>query len=1071
MRASLLVALTAVAAVSMADPPSAQAMVRRPIHLPAQDLESALQSFIRDRELQIVFRSSIVKRFKTEAIDGEYSAEEVLERLLHGTGLIYRFLDEKTVTITRPVDTGSAPALPVSGSHLASATAQSAEDVPATPSADVGPSVSSGGGVAPPEELQQVLVTGSRIARSGFEAPTPVTVIGEEQIHAAGRENLADFVNELPALVGSSTPQNSNLSFSNGQAGINALNLRSLGPVRTLVLIDGQRSVGSAITGVVDINDVPQALVQRVEIVTGGASAAYGSDAVGGVVNFILDKNFTGFKSEISGGETTYWDDPTYQVRLTGGLPFADGRGHLLINGEFSRRDGIWGVPRSWNNNGWVIMHNPAYSASNGLPERLVVSGASLSTATLGGIITNTALRGTEFGPGGAPAQFKYGPLTSDPYTAGGDWQSNQVNNFNTLDQQITRKSVFTRASFDVTEHLQVFAQYSRSNSSTRSEQLKQFNVANIVISAGNPFIPGAVAQQMAAQNIPQFTLGTMNNDIPAIAFEGDRVVSRYVAGLQGKFSVLGKDWNWDAYYQKGVTDSSETGYNISYKDRFKSALDAVTDPATAAPICRITLTNPSSGCVPYNPMGLGVNSQAVLNYLLGSPHRDQQFTQDVAGATLRGEPFGLWAGPVSVALGVEHRREAVSGSADPNSLANNWFAGNYLPTFGSYRVTEGFAETVLPLLKNLPGAQSLEINAAARRTDYSTSGQVTTWKLGATWQPIDDIRFRSTRSRDIRAPNLNELFAAGTANTNNVLDPFNGNRNTAYQGKAVGNPELKPEVADQLGVGVVLTPQFLRGFSASVDYYAIKIRDAIGNVDAQTIVNNCFLGDQSYCSAISRGVGPGGTSVITQIRLLPFNLVEMRARGVDIEVSYRLNLASLVNSWAGGLTFRALTTHYLENYSNNGIPGNPPIDAVGSNGYVNSGSVSGTPHWVFNGSLSYTNEPLTLTLTARGISAGVNSTQNIQCTSGCPASTPTNPTINDNHLPGALYFDAYAAYRRTWNNTQFETYVAVTNLANRDPAVVAQGPGGLAYATPATNPTLYDVLGRTLRAGVRIAF
>jgi outer membrane receptor protein involved in Fe transport len=661
------------------------------------------------------------------------------------------------------------------------------------------------------------------------------------------------------------------------------------------------------------------------------------------------------------------------------------------------------------------------------------------------------------------PGRFNYGSLTSDPWTQGGDWKSNQVNYFNTLDQAITRKNLLARGSFDVAGNFRVFGQVSRSQSSTLSEQLKQFNVGNLVIKAGNPLIPAAVAQQMPALGITQFTLGTMNNDIPAINFEGERTVSRYVAGVEGNFDAIGKAWNWDAYYQRGITDSSETGYNISDKARFRNALDAVTDPITGAPICRITLTNRNSGCVPYNPMGIGVNSQAVLGYLLGSPHRNQQFTQDVAAATLRGEPFGLWAGPVSLAVGIEHRREAVTGSADAISLISGWFAGNYLPTFGSYKVTEGFAETVVPLAMNLPGAHSLDLNAAVRRTNYSTSGLVTTWKLGATWQPIDDVRFRTTRSRDIRAPNLNDLFAAGTAGTNNVLDPFNNNANTAYQAKAVGNPNLKPEVADTLGVGVVLTPQFLRSFSASVDYYEIKIHDAIGNVDAQTIVNNCFEGNQAYCAAITRGVGPGGTSVITQIRSSPFNLVVLQARGLDMEASYRVNLESLVNSLKGGLTVRMLATHYLESYQNNGI--NPPTETAGSN------ATNGPPSWVYHGSITYTNNPLSITLTGRGLSSGTYSNQFTECSAGCPVSTASNPTINNNHLPGAFYVDASAAYKLSWNSAEFETFLSVQNLANRDPAIVPQGPGGLAYATTPTNPTLYDVLGRTYRAGVRIAF
>lgn len=918
-------------------------------------------------------------------------------------------------------------------------------------------------------DLQEIVVTGSRIARENFEAPTPVSVIGLEQIQQSAPENLADFVNDMPALVGSATPQNSNLSFSNGQAGINALNLRGLGTVRTLVLLDGKRSVPSAITGIVDINDLPQSLVQRVEVVTGGASAAYGSDAMTGVVNFILDKDYTGLKSEVSGGRTDYGDDDNWKVTVTGGLPFADGRGHLLLNGEYTKRDGIYGVPRSWNNNGNYIMNNPAYNAvtNSGVPERLVVRGASLTTATLGGIITNTALRGTTFGEGGTPRQFHYGSLVRDPWMQGGEWATNQFNQYNTLDQEIERNGLFARGSFAITDNFGVYAQASRNESETLSWQLLQFNLNNLVIRAGNPFIPASVATQMANAGLTQFTMGTMNNDLGIINFAGEREVTRYIAGLEGSFDLFGSNWKWDAYYQLGTTESSETGYNISSKARYAAALDTVVNPANGQPICRSTLTNPNDGCMPYNPMGINVNSPETVAWLLGSPHRDQTFTQEVVAATLNGEPFSSWAGPVSVAMGVERRDEKVRGESDETSRINGWFAGNYLPTFGRYHVAEAFFETVFPVAKDLPFAQSLDLNGAIRRTDYSTSGLVTTWKAGVTWLPIEDLRFRVNRSRDIRAPNLNELFAAGTANTNSVIDRFNGNQNVSYQGLQVGNPLLQPEKSDAFGVGIQLQPRFLQGFTASIDYYDVKITDAIGNIGAQDIVDNCFDGMQSFCNAIIRGTGAGGASVITQIRLSPFNLVELKARGIDYELSYVFGIDRLFSAMTGNMRFSVMATNYLENYQDNGV--NPPVDSVGSNSGLNGLGTSGPPDWMYRATLSYSGDRISAALTGRGFSDGTYSNAFIECSSSCPVSTTDRTTINDNTLPGAFYLDASVAYKMQWGPGDFETFFSVTNLTNKDPAMVPLGPAGISYAQTPTNPALYDILGRIYRVGVRM--
>jgi iron complex outermembrane recepter protein len=910
---------------------------------------------------------------------------------------------------------------------------------------------------APGQVLERVEVTGSRILRDGYEAPTPLTVIGVEEMTATAPSNVADFVNQLPSVAGSQTPGNSQRSVSNGSAGVNSLNLRALGSERTLVLLDGQRSVGATLNGVVDVNDFPQQLIERIDIVTGGASAAYGSDALSGVVNFVLDKDFTGFRTDLTGGITGEGDNEEYTAAATFGTPFATDRGHFLLSAQLNHIDGIFGVPRDWDKKGWKIMNNPAYTPTNGEPERLLRPQVGLSSATLGGIVTAGPLRGTAFGPGGVPYQFQYGPLVRDPFMQGGDWRDSDVSSFNSLASGIDRKNVFTRASFELTDDVEVFAQFSWGNTEADSWCCRQFNVANLTVQPDNAFIPESVREQMVALGVADqpLRLGSMHADLPVISTVNERTVSRYVLGGNGRFDAFGSDWHWDAYAQKGISKVLSTAPNVTIKSKFAEATDAVLD-ASGNIVCRSTLTDPDNGCVPYNLMGIGVNSQDALDYVLGDARRNERFTQDVAAASLQGEPFDSWAGPVSVAVGAEYRREAVTGSADPLSLVNGFFAGNYLPTKGSYHVAEGFFETVVPLAEHLPWADKLDFNGAVRYTDYSTSGQVITWKAGAVYSPIPDLTFRATRSRDIRAPNLLELFQAGGANTNNVIDPFNNNANIAYQGLAVGNLELDPEKADTTGFGVVYQPSWAPGFSASVDYYDIDIKDAIGTISAQEIVDRCFAGNQTFCAAITRDPVAG---VITQIRTSPFNLITQVARGFDIEASYRLP-APL---WGGELAIRALATHYLKNYSANGI--NVPTDTAGTN------AAGGPPSWLGRMSVTYSNDPLTAMLIARGVSSGVYDNAFIECTSGCPASTPDHRTIDDNHIDGAVYFDASLSYqlRAASVFSETELFVAVTNLADKDPVVVAPGPGGVAYATSANNPSLYDSLGRVFRAGVRL--
>jgi iron complex outermembrane recepter protein len=899
--------------------------------------------------------------------------------------------------------------------------------------------------VASDNILTEVVVTSTRIVRDGYKAPTPTSVLGAQEIANKAPANIADFVNELPSLSGSTSPRNNVASLSTGLVGINALNLRGLGANRTLILLGGQRVAASTLTGLVDINTIPQALVKRVDIVTGGASADWGSDAVAGVVNFVLDKDFTGLKGQFQGGLTTYGDDGNYNASLTAGSPIADGRGHILLSGEIARDDGIAGIGnRSWYN-GAKLFFNPAYKATNGQPQLVALQNSGFATATPGGIITSGPLKGTYFGPGGTPAQFNYGPIVSGNFMQGGDWQYADFAKSGDLDPELNRQSIFGRINFDVTDHFQLFTQGSYSRATTREAALTQFNFGNITIQPDNAFIPASIAAQVTAP----FSLGTLNQDLgPAIATT-NRSSLRAVVGANGDFDVSGSKWTWDVYGQETVNHIYTDGL-VSITSKYNAAIDAVRN-SNGDIVCRSILTNPTNGCVPYDIFGTGVVSQAARDYVLGTTWGRTKLTQDVVAGTLRGEPFSTWAGPVSVATGIEHRREAVSGSNDPLSTTRSYFAGNFLASFGSYHVTEGFFETVVPLVKDLPFLKSVDFNGAVRGTDYSTSGYVTTWKVGLTYSPIDDITFRATRSRDIRAPNLAELFQAGQSSTTSIADPFRGNSLATVFQVTSGNLNLKPEEADTLGLGVVLEPHFIPGFAASVDYYNIRIDDAISTVNAAALVNQCFLGNTAFCSQITRNA----SNVITAVAVLPVNVAAQIARGLDFESSYRQPLPS------GNVSLRLLATRFLKNYSNDGIT--PATDTVGTNS-TNGTLRNSLPKWRYLASIGYDRDPVAVTFTARGFSAGVYNTSYLQCTSSCPTSTAANMTINDNHLPGAIYFDTNVTVKLPRN---IEAFLAIDNLANKDPAQVAFGTS-IGAAPLSVNPLLYDVLGRTFRLGFR---
>lgn len=1001
------------------------------IEFPAQPLSETLIDLGARTGIAIAFADTELANLSAPKVSGTYSVREILELILKQSGLKYEFIDTRTVRIAQ-AQTTATDAAPAKPTPAPTPRPVSQFDAPVT---------------------ENVVVTGTRVIRDGYEAPTPLTVLGIEEIQRAAQVNLAEQISRLPALAGSNNPRSTASNISGGFMGISSLNLRSLGAVRTLVLLDSQRLPAASLGGLVDANSIPSALVQRVDVVTGGASAAWGSDAVAGVVNFVLDKTFTGVKGEVQGGITTYGDDANYKVSLSAGTPFAGGRGHVLASGEIWYNDGIEGMPRPWYR-GLKTLFNPAYTATNGQPQYLVREGVGYTTAAPGGIVTSGPLRGLYFGPNGTPAQLNYGSLVSDPFMVGGDWRYTDFGNGpQNLDPTVSHKSVFTRLSYDVADGVQVFGEFSFVQAHTKTTGTPQFNFGGLTITRDNAFLPVEVAARMDALGVASLNVGTWNADIGGIVTETRHDLYRYVVGAEGAFDAAGTSWNWRVVGNRNIS-KFHNGTFIPVTANYRSAIDAVRTDSGAI-VCRSTLTNPGNGCVPLNILGIGVASPAALDYVMGHSYLDAQITQDVVSATLRGEPFSTWAGPVSLALGFEYRREAEEGTSDPMSRVNSYWAGNYKPIHGSFDVKEGFVEVVAPVLKDADWAESLDLNAAVRATDYSSSGYVTTWKVGATYTPVSDIRFRITRSRDIRAGNLSELFQPGQTNTTTLVDPFRNNESYTVFQTTVGNPTVSPEKADSLNLGVIVQPGFLPGFSASVDYFNIDVKGAIASLNAATTINQCYAGNAALCQNINRD----SAGLMTEVFLRPINLSKQVARGLDIEANYRIALDSLSSSFGDGhLSVRALATRYLKSMTDNGI--NPPTSSLGANGSV--------PKWRYLAQLTYDNGQFTASLAGRGLSSGVIGTSFIECSSNCPPSTTLNPTIDRNRVDGAFYMDASVSYK-AWDAA--EVFFAVDNIANKDPAPYPPGGTGIGSAQIGISQTYYDVIGRSFRGGLRFKF
>ena len=926
-------------------------------------------------------------------------------------------------------------------------------------------------GAADAASVEEVVVTGSRIVREGYEAPTPLTVVSTEQLEKRADASIADFLNTMPAVAGSYSTTSTQQQIAGAIAGIQALNLRALGQNRVLVLIDGQRTVPSSYTGgLVDTGNFPSQLMARVDVVTGGASAVYGSDAVAGVVNFVLDRKFTGVKGELSGGLTNYGDSKNYKVNLSAGFGFGpDDRGHVLLSGEHYHTDGITGDGgRDWNRTGYLDLTNPTYTATNGQPQTLFLPNSALSAGTAGGIIISGPLKGTAFGAGGTPYKFNYGPIVSGQLMSGGDAQANDMHQYDDVEPKQSNDNIFTRLSYDITDNLTVFGQWIWSQNQFRTSfspvWMPGSATTNYIIRNDNAYLPASVRTAMATTGITNFAIGSWNLDMPRFGNIALRITNRFNTGLEGKFDALDTTWHWNAYYAYGATKISLTSQFTPVTARYRQAIDAVVSPTTGQIVCRITLTDPTSGCRPWNAMGIGVNAgnTAALTWMNdGKSFQRGLIEQTTMAASVNGEPFSIWAGPVSLALSFEHRTDEIHVAVDRDSAAGGRIVGNYPALDGKQSVTEGAVESIVPLAKGESWAQSWDLSLAARFTGYQYAGYVTTWKVGTTYAPIDDIKFRLTRSRDIRAPNIQEAFAVTAITTpgSTLIDRFLNNASTpsTTQNYISGNPNLVPEKADTTGIGVVLQPRFLEGFTASVDYWDVDIGGAIEPIAAQQVIDTCY--DKRRPDLCVNIIRDPVTGQITRVNSSGINLANLDVRGIDLEATYGLPMSRFVDDWRGNFSLHGNMTFYLRKYRDNTLV--PPTDSAGQNG-----ADTDPPNWKLTVTATYQLDPVTVALTGRAISSGTFNNAAIVCTSGCPASTTAAPTRNYNYVPGAFYLDANVNYKLNLGEaTESDLFLSVRNIFNHSKPPIA--PGSF-WTVNGQTAVLYDALGTVYRVGLR---
>lgn len=883
-------------------------------------------------------------------------------------------------------------------------------------------------GSSPSELIEEVLVTGSRIDReSGFVAPQPITSVSEQDFANRAATNIQEILYDLPQV------QRDNMGGTgSGNPGGDYVNLRSLGATRNLVLIDGRRVVPSNINGSVDLNTIPSSMVQRLEIVTGGASAAWGSDAVSGVTNIILKKDFEGLEASAQYDATEYGDGKKTTVTLAGGNNFMDDRLNLSFGAEMAQQDEISNI----SNRDWFRPFAAIQDSRNG-PDHIQVDNATFSRMTAGGVIHSANLLGFNYlaNPGNLPGlqfandgsliPFNYGGGPIDGvHQAGGDggYLGDEYNVLNPTD----RSSLFTRASFNINEDTNFFFEASYASNESLIDIIIPYDFS-LTFRRDNAFISNELAARMDSVRATSFTMGRLQYEYGADTAYGRNQTVRFAGGLDGQ---INDNWSYSAYYQQGQNDYA---YEVAARivSRFAQQIDSIKDPVTGLPVCR----NASGGCVPVNLFGAGKASAEAVDWANGIGTFDSEFVQKVAAVTLQGEMGDLWAGPVLVATGVEWRKETLVGVANDLAETNSLRLGNPSSIAGKDSVAEGFVEAVIPLADGGYLAQQSELNVAARFAQYDLAGSATTWKVGFSHTFTDEYRLRATFSYDLRAPKINELFSPRSAGSGVVFDPLLGISYRVPAFVTTGNTELAPEFADTLTYGFVYTPDFIDGLQLSLDYYDIDITDAIGTINGRSLIERCHVRNETnLCQFIERNAVNNRIIQTTSKRL---NLDNLRSSGVDFESSYRFQLAG------GRMSLRLLTTKILE-------------DSTLTAGVVqdDAGQVGNSLRGTFI--TSWTGDRLNLSGNMRYVGSGKRDNYAV-----------VNDGRTDNY-GSEVYLGASLRYNLIDNGSQqAEIWVKVENLLDSAPPIFYAS----SQQPPPTNTAMFDALGRRYSIGVKYAF
>jgi len=1024
------------------------------VTLPAADLSDSLNALSRATAVEILADPALLRGKKAPAVQGAPSAEAALQQLLRKSGLRYEKRGN-TFLVVRGRDTRRGDA------ETSSTLRQS------RPNQEQPVAIARG---TETEIKDDIVVTGSRIARSELDSAMPVSVLKFDDAANVGRLDAYDVLRRSPALApGTGVYESQDTSRDLGLA---TVNLRNLGANRSLTLIDSRRRVsGSATTSAVDINMIPAAMIDRIEVVTGGAAAIYGADAVTGAVNVITKKDLEGLTLTAYKGISQHGDAPETQVSLAAGGKFADGRGSFSIGGTYSDMGLLEQGERKISRKRLSYLSNPDNTGPNdGIPDVAINPDyQSFFVGDKPGFYIPDNKTYYFYGNGQLTAA-QYDKFWTPPGELSGGQGSNDPSMYNfqlhfPLRTGQRTFSTIAKLDYELTDGITYGAQldYGRTRGTgsisfyredSRTVHMAPFGGA--VAYLDNPFMPDSVRDLLTSYGIDQINVDRRFVNWPWIDHYEDREQINILQTLSGKLSST---IEWEAFYQYGRMTRDETVTNMPLKSRWVAARDVIADPNTGLPVCRSEAAR-SIGCTPIDIFAYTEPlTQEQKDWLFHDRHSRRVNTQEMYGGSLNGKLIDLPYGAASFAIGVEHRTESLESTEDPLALSGEAATGSQLPAQqpidAKMRVTEFYGELVVPLLSGLPFVDRLSVEGAYRYSDYDTFGSTDTWKAGATWAPISGLSFRGVRSRSVRAPNFGELYQPVIQSfTSSFNDPcLRGNYNRtptrAANCRATGaaepldfyydiidvtsggNPNLRPETSDSLTAGVVFQPKFIPGFDATIDYWDISIKDIITSFNAESIANFCVdlpSIDNPFCPSIQRGAD--GKPVFISAQLL--NASRMKAKGIDLGMNYRTRLGS------GQLGFNFIGS-YLVQREIETIPGIASSIIKYDNAYTD-------PR--FRGSLltSYSTDTYNISFDTRFISAA-----------------KFDPNVSDeyyeqNSVPAKLYNDI--AVQHIFADI-FEVGVGIKNLFDVAPPYIPTlntGGGGR-----------YDTIGRYFFTTVKV--